>query len=63
MATDNSSDSPPESRRWRFASRKLPLAGESFRPGAAWWHSQARRQHAGRQAAAHVDFWNYPICI
>ena len=34
-ATDDSSDSRPESRRWRFASRKLPLADESHRPVAA----------------------------
>jgi len=33
-ATDTYSGSSPESRRWRFASRKLPLADESSRPRA-----------------------------
>ena len=32
VATDTSPDSSSESRRWRFASRKLPLADESSRP-------------------------------
>jgi len=32
VATDTSPDSSSESRRWRFASRKLPLADESCRP-------------------------------
>ena len=35
VATDTSPDSSPESRRWKFASRKLPLADESCRPDAA----------------------------
>jgi len=35
VATDTSPDSSPESRRWRFASRKLPLADESCRPTPA----------------------------
>lgn len=35
FATDTSPDSSPESRRWRFASRKLPFADESCRPVAA----------------------------
>ena len=35
VATDTSPDSSSESRRWRFASRKLPLADESCRPAAA----------------------------
>lgn len=33
-ATDTYSGSSPESRRWRFASRKPPLADESSRPVA-----------------------------
>ena len=31
-ATDTYSGLSPESRRWRLASRKLPLADESSRP-------------------------------
>lgn len=32
LATDDSSDSSPESSRWSFASPKLPLADKSSRP-------------------------------
>jgi hypothetical protein len=35
IATDAYSDSSPESGRWKFAFRKLPLADESYRPVAA----------------------------
>ena len=41
-ATDTYSGSSPESRRWRFASRKLPLADESSRPEAVDQHPKNR---------------------